>query len=68
MSDHKKSLQAYLKGESGLSIYGIVEVLRNCSLAEFDRIVEELRPVHSQYVSWLEIEEIRDQLKVRSWR
>jgi hypothetical protein len=65
MIDYRKSLETYLEGRTKLSVFGIVEMLKDCPIDEFDRIVKELRPVHGQYVSWPDVPEIRHRLKVR---
>ena len=65
MSNHKGKLEAYLKGKTELSLFGIVEVLKNCPIEEFDQIVEELKLVYSPYMTWLDIPEIRWRLKLQ---
>ena len=65
MTDYKGSLESYLSGKTRLSIYGIVEVLKSCSLEEFDQIVEELKLVYIPYVTWHDIPEIRWRLKLQ---
>jgi hypothetical protein len=65
VSNRKGKLEAYLEGKTGLSILGIVEVLKDCPIEEFDQIVEELRRVYGQYVTWHDIPEIRWRLKLQ---
>jgi len=65
VSNYKRKLEAYLEGKTGLSIFGIVEVLKDCPIEEFDQIVEELKLVYSPYVTWLDIPQIRWRLKLQ---
>jgi uncharacterized protein with HEPN domain len=59
----RRSLEAYLEN-SILSMQWIVEVLKDCSIKEFDQIVSELREKHGRYVRWMDIREIRGRLIV----
>ena len=65
MSNYKGKLEAYLEGKTELSIFGIVEVLKDCPIEEFDQIVEELKLVYIPYVTWHDIPEIRWRLKLQ---
>ena len=65
MLDYKEKLEAYLEGKTGLSIFGVVKVLKGCPIKEFDQIVEKLKRVHGQYVTWHDIPEIRWRLKLQ---
>lgn len=60
---HKILLEAYLQSNA-LSLSWIVEVLKDCTIQEFDHIVDELRPVYGQLVTWLDIPDIRSKIRI----
>ncbi|MGY5864713.1 MAG: hypothetical protein RTV41_08915 [Candidatus Thorarchaeota archaeon] len=59
---YRRALRDYFEARSSFNMYWIMEVLRGCSLTEFDQILTELRPTYGQYLKWNDVSKIRGQL------